>query len=147
MIVAQKRLQLNFWRLQQSKIRSVQALALNDFSTSAATGHQSLTLLWCDLGPLVLQSLPQFGDCSGFLSHNFVTKIFSRDFQSGLDQDSGLAFSLFQCFQLRGTALPVLQSEGTLSCMKIAGWLGDEHGGNRMLSREVLINVCIHSAI
>ncbi|XP_016340095.1 inosine triphosphate pyrophosphatase-like, partial [Sinocyclocheilus anshuiensis] len=49
-----------------------------------------------------------FGNCNGFLSHNFVAKDFPET-QSGLDQDLGPAISLFQCFQLQGTALPVLQ--------------------------------------
>ncbi len=56
---------------------------MNDFSTSAAAGHHYfLTLLWWDLGPLFFQSLLKFGNCSGFLSHNFVAKDFTEFFFS-----------------------------------------------------------------
>ncbi len=52
---------------------------------------------------------------------------FSRSFLSGLHQDSGPAISLFQCSQLQGDALPILQCDGAVSCMKIVFCFGDAH--------------------
>ncbi len=55
----------------QKLVESVQALALNDFSTSAFS-HCA--------GVIMVQSFPQFNDSSGFLGHNFVTKDFQEIF-------------------------------------------------------------------
>ncbi len=56
---------------------------------------------------------------TGFLSHNFVTK----DFQSGLDQDSGLVISLITASR------NFCGVTGALSCMKTAGlWWVSEAG-------------------
>lgn len=58
MTVARKKITTKFPEGYNSQhlVGSVQAVALNDFSTSAATVHHlSLTLLWCDFGQLFYQ--------------------------------------------------------------------------------------------
>ncbi len=59
------------------------------------------------------QDITKFSRCilvhfSSSIFHSFLPG-FSRDFQSGLDQDSGPAISLFQCVQYQGIALSILQ--------------------------------------
>ncbi len=66
-----------------TKAGSVTALTFNNFSTSAAAGHHSFHSLVTVLVLLAITLLP------------------SRDFQSGLDQDTGLALTLFNVLSFK----------------------------------------------
>ncbi len=116
----------NFWRLQQSKLGgSVEVLALNDFSTSAGSGH---SFLHCSGVILVHSSSSLFSSVTvmGFLAITLYSRILQR-------------FSL-------GVRLGLWAGHFIISmdCWLIGQWT---QGRNCMLLKEVLINIWIHSAM